>query len=674
MTRLIALAPVDYSTGYGIDACQKLLGLIELGVQLFIRASRYVESKESPVPYPVQERIIHGPTADQWELLIQPPWFCPTPGKKTILCTTLEATRTTPAAIANMQKMEAIIVPSEWNRESLLEMGVNRPIFVVPESVDKMFRRHKLDPKRKMKARKFFVFGAAGNTTDTEPSRKGLQWLVDAFQAEFVNVDAVKLKIKCDSGTRIDTRSDPRIQVIAEGLSVRHLADWYYYLDTFISASCGEAWGRMLHEAMACGRPVISTIYGGQAAFEDGITFQIPHIVQNASGAYKGLGEWGVPNVEIVRKAMRAAYLASFDTLWECGTKAAKAVEKFSREKCARALYRILTDLKAWKTPRLPRPPSYYAYAYSLKNPKRKPPPEDLIIEWYRKQEPIPKLPIPSSFREKNLTNTPQGIGDTMLLTPFPGLGKKVYSKSDSFASLMYFNPKFERWHNPTDLICADRLQKRYAMGNGHFIQRLHRVFGFEVPLKPKGFLQVEGIAKVKNRVAVHLLPGGHADWQKRYIHKRAREMYDRSVKVLQKFVRGNGQYDWFEIGSKRSTWLDEAKDQTGLGLCETIRFLQSCEYFLGIISGPMHLATALGCKCIVIINFPDPEKIFLPTLKDIPLVESEWMYSQNVHLHQEKQGPLVKWLEMDTLKKAFEGGIYPFWSEKYLPLIHEKL
>jgi hypothetical protein len=396
------------------------------------------------------------------------------------------------------------------------------------------------------------------------------------------------------------------------------------------------------------------------------LCFEVKHRVVPASGEYAGCGEW----CEIDGDHLARKMLLLRDTeLSGIGKALSYWAHEFNKE-APEKMERILLQIGALEdfTARLHCRPLVKSD-------------EERIFQFYEDQDEVPKLPVPYETRFKNLTNRPQGIGDTMLLTPFAAkplersspLGIRAFSTADCFPTLMYFCPEYRDWI-PRDLIAADHLQKRYAMGNGHFIQRLHRVFGFEPPLKPKGNLHVLGIDRVKNRVAIHLLPGGHADWQKRYIHPRAREVYDETAKGLQQFVKSHGQYQFFEVGSKRSTWIQEAQDKTGIGLFETIRFLATCEFFVGIISGPMHIATALDVKCIVILNFPDANQIFLPTLKDIPLVESDWLYAQNVHLHQESDGPLVKRFSADNLERAFNGDLYPYWSERFLPLIHEKL
>jgi hypothetical protein len=87
-----------------------------------------------------------------------------------------------------------------------------------------------------------------------------------------------------------------------------------------------------------------------------------------------------------------------------------------------------------------------------------------------------------------------------------------------------------------------------------------------------------------------------------------------------------------------------------------------------------MHLAAALGLKIVGIINFPDPARIFLPVLKDINLVESSWLYPQSVLLHQDGEGELVARFSLLNLERAIAGELYPYWSDRYLPLIHERL
>jgi ADP-heptose:LPS heptosyltransferase len=303
---------------------------------------------------------------------------------------------------------------------------------------------------------------------------------------------------------------------------------------------------------------------------------------------------------------------------------------------------------------------------------------EDRILSFYRSVNSTPKLrPIPD-MREKVLTNTPQGLGDTLLLTALPKIaveqGTFRYIGSDSlyFETLMRFNPFYVK-PEAGEKIAADILQRRYDMGNGHLIQRLQRAAGLIPEMRPKGFVHVANEIR-DNRIALHFEAGdSHAAWQRIYVHPRARQLYPESRLLIQFFINAHPEITFFQVG-RRPIPLDNVQNCTGLPLADSIKLLNTCEYFIGIISGPMHLATALGLKCVVILNFPKAEEIYLPTLKDINLIESEWLYPQNVHLHQEGDGPLVKRLTLSNLERAVSGQIYPYWSDKYLELINERL
>lgn len=661
MKRITVLAQVDYSTGYGIDACQKILGLINRGWNVYVRPMRYEDKPEGPVPYAIQERLVYHPTDSEWEIQITPPWVEPTKGKKVVLCTTLEATGTVKEAISVMSRVQAIIVPSKWNADSIKALGIKTPVYVCPESIDPVFgyRTPLCYPGLP------FVFGAAGNIKGNGLTRKNLQAVVVAFLKAFPEQDDVCLKLKTDFGW--GHIEDARIGIHTSPMSPQALADWYGTLDVFVSASHGEAWGRMVHEAMGVGRPIIAPVFGGltelldvsRACYAEPVAYE----VEKAIGEYTGCGQWCVPSVDGLADAMRRVLAIGWSKPFERrGIDASAAAHRISDSASETFESLLGRDIGVVNHGVV----NLYARGQDWAD-------EERIIGFYRNQDEIPKLPVPYEFRFKNLTNTPKGIGDTMLLTPFANT-RRVFSTAESFPTLMYFNSQYQDWI-PRDLICADRLQKRYAMGGGHLIQRLHRVFGLEPPLKPKGNLEVKGVDRVKNRVAINLLPGGpHVEWQRRYIHPRAREIYDETAKGLQEFIRSHGGYQWCEIGSRRSNWVNEAQDHTGIGLFETIRFMATCEYYVGVISGPMHIAAALDLKCIVIINFPDANRIYLPTLKDIPQVESEWFLPQAVHLHQESDGPLVKRFSTDNLARAFNGEVYPYWDDRFLPLIHEKL
>lgn len=301
---------------------------------------------------------------------------------------------------------------------------------------------------------------------------------------------------------------------------------------------------------------------------------------------------------------------------------------------------------------------------------------EDLIVGYYRQARAVRKQPLVQDLTELALTNTSRGLGDTLLLTRLPWAGAKqhkpryIASESAFFEPLVKFNPFYQPAGN-RERIAADTLQLRYDLGNGHFIQRLQRAFGLEPDLLPCGYLEVPRRTR-PGRTILHFDPGSpHAAWQRVFVHPRARQLYPASKRIIQRFIDGHPEMTFYQVGKVRAS-LENVEDRTGLPLDQTIELMSQCEYFIGIISGPMHLATALGLKCIVILNFPHASNIFLPALKDVDVIESEWLYPQNVHLHQDNEGPLVKRLTPVNLEKALQGEIYPYWSRAYLGLIHD--
>jgi hypothetical protein len=120
------------------------------------------------------------------------------------------------------------------------------------------------------------------------------------------------------------------------------------------------------------------------------------------------------------------------------------------------------------------------------------------------------------------------------------------------------------------------------------------------------------------------------------------------------------------------SSGLDGVADWTGQDLEQTITRMAECEFFLGISSGPMHLAAALDLKIVALVNFPSAGELYLPVLRDVDVVEVEWLYPQGVVLHQDEEGPLVPRISLDTLERAFAGEIYPYWSTEYLGLLDD--
>lgn len=273
---------------------------------------------------------------------------------------------------------------------------------------------------------------------------------------------------------------------------------------------------------------------------------------------------------------------------------------------------------------------------------------------------------------EWTLINIPTGLGDAVVLTDLPrsaaraGTSAKIYSHSPLFKDLVRFNPWYEDVQNPQCVALA-AATARWKLGGGHNIQRAQRLFGLPVSKVPTGCIQVERVRRIEGRVSLHFDPGPHQGWQRRNIHPRARLIYPQTMAAIRRFIDAHPSMSWIEVGGRRMLEHPSVESAVGHGLEDTVRLMAECQYHLGIISGPMHVAIALGLRTIAIVNFPNPSQLMLPNLVDIGMVEEEWLYPQQVVLHQDADSSHWPKFSYRSLSAAFDGGVYPYWSHRVI-------
>ncbi len=245
-----------------------------------------------------------------------------------------------------------------------------------------------------------------------------------------------------------------------------------------------------------------------------------------------------------------------------------------------------------------------------------------------------------------SIFNTPNGLGDSLILSSVIG-HKKVNNKllEDLGSKFNLFSEG--SFTNDLGLDIAEI--SNYNWGGGHCTQRIQRGLGLPVSTLPKPILGNIGYNPLKGYVFVHL--ENDTDWKRNLPNSM-----DESIKKeIIKFFDNNH-------------YLTPYYFKNDLPLPMLFSIMSKCEYFLGIDSGPMHLASGLGLKSIIIINNPD-NNIYLPKIKECDIPNSEWLYPQNVHINTMGENPLVPKFSIDNLKKAFEGEIYPYFSHEYLDL-----
>lgn len=305
-------------------------------------------------------------------------------------------------------------------------------------------------------------------------------------------------------------------------------------------------------------------------------------------------------------------------------------------------------------------------------------PEADLVRAYWRKQPEL-KLPAVPCLDGAVLSSLCTGLGDTLMLTDVPRASRgtvPVFSVAGHFRPLMKWNP----WWKDSGvagqllLVNAPTVVRHYATGNGHYLQRLRRAFRLPVDPVPRGCLAWKGHRWPK-RVVMHFEAGPHARWQRQNIKAGARQLSRQSRLEIEKWVAQERGLEFIMVGRPPEGGpLKGVRCVKTPTLDDLVNRVGECGWFVGIVSGVMHLATAMQLRCVVLVDFPEAHRIMLPTLKQTGQLEEEWLYPQNCHLHQEGDGPLVKRLSVDNMKRAMDGELYPYWRADYAELVEERL
>lgn len=200
--------------------------------------------------------------------------------------------------------MDAVIVPTEWNRDVFRQSGVTVPILVTPH-VPQALQPALPQDVRFMRQRfpalagrlVFYSIGAW-------QQRKGMDRLVAAFCDAFSANDPVALLIKStpfDQDRSLRESGAPQhipshqqlaalvqqaqahaghavapIQLLTEDLSEADVQAVHALGDCFVSLNRGEGWGLGAFDAARLGKPIVTTGWGGPLAFLDA---QSAHLV-----------------------------------------------------------------------------------------------------------------------------------------------------------------------------------------------------------------------------------------------------------------------------------------------------------------------------------------------------------------------------------------------------------
>jgi glycosyltransferase involved in cell wall biosynthesis len=360
-SRVVIRSYVDSHSGYGQTADWLGRALEGLGVPVV-----YVPLGQGeaflPITPEVLGRIVPG-ARDPWELRVASLFEPLDPRKATVLYTMWETTRLPPGIAAALNRAQAVVVPSRWCADVFSANGVDAPLYVVAPGISADEYTPGAPP-----APDVCRFGTAGRLAHGGP-RKGVEDVIEAFLAAFPNEPDALLSVKVWPDCPVPPCGDPRVEIIRAPLTTRQLADWYRSLTVYVSASRGEGFGLHPLQAMACGRAVVATQFGGQGEyFDDSVGYPLRFDYRPATGIYEGFGHWGVPDRDDLVDRLREVY-RDRGRAAALGEAAARRAVAFSWERTGRALGRVLSDVGAieragTRTRPRPRVALYYEASY----------------------------------------------------------------------------------------------------------------------------------------------------------------------------------------------------------------------------------------------------------------------------------------------------------------------
>lgn len=282
--------PLTDPSGYGEESRHFLLALEEAGAS--VAGHLLPWSRDEVNPSAVERKrlsdLLEKPAAPGFVQIVQnfPTAFARHPLAGASIGRTMFETDRLPADwVQGCNRMDAILVPSEFNKVTFARAGVQAEVAVVPGCFDPaeyVGPGEETPLSRQIRESGRYTFLSVFDWT----RHKGWDVLLRSFLAAFEGRDDAELVLKVwstmgyspeqiqeQAAAFVKERlghellNDARVRFVTERLSRPELLALYRACDAFVLPSRGEGWGRPYMEAMACGLPTIGTNWSGNTAF-----------------------------------------------------------------------------------------------------------------------------------------------------------------------------------------------------------------------------------------------------------------------------------------------------------------------------------------------------------------------------------------------------------------------
>lgn len=239
-----------------------------------MKASSNTETGKSDISFQIQ-------LPDEWD---------PDLAKKNVgISAVVETDKCSSAWIDAINRMDAVIIPSEHVKQTILNSGhVTTDLFVIPEwYFEEIDRNETISLDLDLDTSFNFLLVGQFTGNDPETDRKNIFYTLKWFCEVFKDDPDVGLILKTNHGrgTKIDRQITnnkikhvlneirpgkfPKIHLIHGNLTTSEVAGLYTHPDVkcFLSLTRGEGFGLPLLESAACGLPVMTTNWSAHLDF-----------------------------------------------------------------------------------------------------------------------------------------------------------------------------------------------------------------------------------------------------------------------------------------------------------------------------------------------------------------------------------------------------------------------
>jgi len=261
-------------------------------------------------------------------------------------------------------RVNEVWLPCDWNMEVFKESGVTRPLYKIPHAIEVPDLESVQDFNLEGVAPDTFVFYSIFQWQE----RKNPYGLLSSYMAAFTGRDDVILVLKTylnnqdgdKEGIRkfiLDFRGFfaldhyPKLFLVVANMSNEDMLSLHKRGDCFVLLQRSEGWGLPHFEAAACGKPVITTGYGGQTEFlKEDNSYLLDYQLTPVSGMpwspyYRGDQFWADVNAKQAIETMRHVY-ENRNEAKEKGARARAYIQThFTRDKVGDMLIDRLTKI-----------------------------------------------------------------------------------------------------------------------------------------------------------------------------------------------------------------------------------------------------------------------------------------------------------------------------------------